>query len=548
MLLKKICEKINNTLSEYYKIGSLERLEILVNVDQKKINFGDISINAPLILAKEKKINPLVIAEELKKILLFEEIEKIEIAGGGFLNFFLKESFFNDCLIAFSSNKSFFEKESFSLNYYNLEFVSANPTGPLHIGHGRGAIIGDILGRVLNLKGYLVTREYYINDAGAQIAKLGNSLFAAYQIECGKEVAIPEDGYHGYYIKDLASGLFKKHGEGLLNKELSFFSDYAKEILLKNIKDTLSQYQVEFDIWFSEKKLHETKAIEEAVMLLEKKGFIFTSEDGAIWFKATAFGDEKDRVLKKNNGDWTYTAADIAYFLDKINRGFTTIVMVLGQDHHSFKIRMEAIAQAFSFNLQNLQIILYQLVTLRHEGELFRMSKRKGNSVELETVIDTVGSDVARFFYLQRKADAHLDFDIKEALEKNINNPVFYIQYAMVRIKSIFEKATPFVSEQDLLFQEDHSFVFSPIEKLILKQISQLDSVLDKIATHFAPHLITYFTLELTALFHVWYNAEQIITADDRKKMKKKLLLLEVTKNCLEICVSILGIDIPDKM
>ncbi len=548
MLLKKICEKIKNTLSEYYKIGSPERFEILVNVDQKKINFGDISINAPLLLAKEKKINPLVVAEELKKILFFEEIEKIEVAGGGFLNFFLKESFFNDCLIAFFSDKSFFKKEAQSLNSYNLEFVSANPTGPLHIGHGRGAIIGDILGRILCLKGYEVTREYYINDAGLQITKLGNSLFAAYQIECGKEVAMPEDGYHGYYLKDLASELFKEYGEELLTKEVSFFSEYAKEILLKNIKDTLSEYQVEFDVWFSEKTLHDSKVIELAVSLLEAKGFVFTSEDGAIWFKATAFGDEKDRVLKKNNGDWTYTAADIAYFLNKINRGFTKIVMVLGQDHHSFKIRMEAIAQAFSFNLDNLQIILYQLVTLRDEGELFRMSKRKGNSVELETVIDTVGSDVARFFYLQRKADAHLDFDIKEALEKNINNPVFYIQYAMVRIKSIFEKATPFISKEDLLLQNDGLFTFSSIEKLILKQISQLDTVLDKIITQLAPHLITYFTLELTALFHAWYNAEQIITADDKKKMKKKLLLLQATKDCLEICVSILGIDIPDKM
>ena len=550
MILKLFCEKLKDKIIFLYKDIPSEKIEILINTDQKKIGFGDLSTNAPMIIAKSKKKNPFFIAEELRRDLCFEEILKIEIGGGGFLNFFFTDSFFQKSLRIFQDEKSFYTKKNYPKDCYNIEYVSANPTGPLHIGHGRGAIIGDILAKVFKLKGYSVIREFYINDAGSQIEKLGLSVCAAYKNLCGQETVIPEDGYHGYYIKEIAEKIFLEYEDTLCDKEIGFFSAYAEKLLLENIKNTLSEYQVIFDSWFSEKNLHKGLMIDRAIQLLDEKGFILKTEDGALWFKSTLFGDEKDRVLKKKTGEWTYTAADIAYFLNKIDRGFTKIIMVLGQDHHSFKIRLEAIAKAFSFNVSNLEIILYQLVTLKNEGELFRMSKRKGNSVELGAVIDTVGSDVARFFYLNKKADAHLEFDIKEALEKNVNNPVFYIQYALVRIKSIFQKAGLFIDLNILQddIESQNLFLFSDIEKLLLKQIGSLDNTLDKILIYYSPHLITYFTLELVSLFHAWYNSEHIIDQKNLKEMKKKLLILRSVDECLKICVMLLGVQIPDKM
>lgn len=548
MIFKKFYNIIKTKLNDFNKNFPLEKLEINPNTDIKKKEFGDISINAPMILAKIKKENPVVLAKEIRDLFADNfEIEKIEIAGGGFLNFFLKDSFFKKYLFELIDQKMFFMKQQYDLNNYNIEFVSANPTGPLHIGHGRGAIIGDVLAKIMKLKGYRVTREFYINDAGSQIEKLGKSVFAMYKNFCGIESIFPEDGYHGYYIKEIAERLYKEHGNQILEKEITFFSFYAKEKLLKNIENTLLEYQVQFDVWFSEKQLHDDAMIEKAIDILDKKGFIYIADDQSIWFKSILFGDEKDRVLKKSNGEWTYTAADIAYFLNKIDRGFTKIIMILGQDHHSFKIRLEAIAAALGFDLNNFYIILYQLVTLKNEGELVRMSKRKGNSIELSTVIDVVGSDVARFFYLNKKADAHLDFNIKDALEKNTNNPVFYIQYAIVRIKSILEKAELYI-DINKIKENDIEDSFQEIEKLLLKQIATLDHTLEKILLYQAPHLISYFTSELASLFHSWYNFEQIIDKENEKRTKKKLLLIKSVQDCLFICADILGIKIPDRM
>lgn len=517
------------------------------NDENSRLEFGDISSNMGFLLAKQLKKNPKEIAEIIKNyIQSHEAIDKVVLAGVGFINIYFRDVLYREYYKKLLLNDSLLYKINKSNKKYNIEFVSANPTGPLHIGHGRGGIIGDVCAKVLALKGYQVVSEYYINDAGVQIEKLGKSLYYQYGILSQKEVIFPDGGYQGEYIVDIAKKLYQKYQDTLLEKDIVWFSEHAKNILLTQIQATLLDYQIEYQVWFSEKILHVNNAINEAVNQLSNKGFTYFSDEGTLWFKSTVFGDEKDRVLKKSDGLWTYTAADIAYFLNKLARGFTDIVMILGQDHHSFKIRIEAIAQALEFNLDNLKIILYQLVTLKNEGEIIRMSKRKGNSIELKDIIDSVGSDVARFFYLQRKADTHLDFDLKEALEKSNKNPVFYIQYALVRIKSILEKSKGFVDINDYSNSIDVIDV-NIHERVLLRKIALFDSILDQICDTYYPHVLTYYAIELATLFHAFYTLYPVIS-DDKNTTCYRLGLNYLVKQVLEKCANLLGISIPERM
>lgn len=517
------------------------------NENHLRIEFGDLSTNIALILSKKLKKNPCEIGELIK--LKLEEspyIEKIVIAGSGFINIYCNDILYQNYYKNLLLDKNFLYNKIISNKKYNIEFVSANPTGPLHIGHGRGAIIGDVCAKVLLLKGYNLETEYYINDAGNQIENLGKSIYYYYASLCNIEASFPDNGYQGEYIIDLAKDIYKKNKNTLLQNNIKWFSEYAKNILLENIKMTLIDYQIIYSNWFSEKKLHLDCSIDRAVSILSKNSYIYQSDEGTIWFKSTLFGDEKDRVIKKSDGSWTYTAADIAYFLNKIERGFSDIVMVLGQDHHSFKTRMHAIAKAFGFDNSKLHIILYQLVTLKNEGEIIRMSKRKGNSIELQHIIDTVGSDVARFFYLQRKADAHLDFDLKEALEKSNKNPVFYIQYALVRIKSILEKSNQLINSDDYV-KSVNAVNLNLYEKILLRKIALFDSVLNQICNTLYPHVLTYYTIELASLFHFFYTMYPIMS-DDKNISCYRIGLSYLIKDVLEKCVSLLGISIPERM
>ncbi len=521
------------------------------NVTSTRSHIGDMSSNIALVIGKEIKKNPLEVAQMISShVSKNPYIEKIDIIKPGFINIFLKQSFYQEqlhYLLNYDSYKNTITQTAEPQKKYNIEFVSGNPTGPLHIGHGRNAILGDILARIFRLKGYNAHSEFYINDAGGQIQKLGNSLFLRYQEQCGIPITFDKNGYHGEYIIDLAKGLYQTYNDSLLQKDLNWFANYAKDILQSQIKQTLDEYQVHFDEWFSEKTLHQSGAIQKAVDLLDEKGLLYTTEeDNTLWFKSTHFGDEKDRVLKKSDGLWTYTAADIAYFLDKINRGYTDIIMILGQDHHSFKIRMEAIAQAFNFDINRFHIILYQLVTLKNENEVIKMSKRKGNSISLQDVIDTVGSDVARFFYLHRKADAHLDFDITVALEKNSHNPVFYIQYALVRMKSIINKVEKVIEAQEILPCMS-SYTFSEQEKVLLRKINMFNEVLNGIIKTLEPHLLAYYTIELASCFHTFYMNHTVLH-DNPSITKVRYGLTLITKHTLEQCAIVLGITIPESM
>ncbi len=527
-----------------------KNISISLTTDAKKQNFGDISTNAALLIAPHVKKQPREVAQELIEAFAHPGIAKSEVAGPGFVNFTLTPRFYIQTAQEILTNPALiFEPKVNDPQTYCVEYVSANPTGPLHLGHGRGAIMGDVLSRVLKQTGNTVTREFYVNDAGSQINKLGNSFKIRCQQALGKNVELPKDAYHGSYLSHLAQTILSEQKanveKAIATDNIAFFTTYAKDYLLNKIKHTLSSYGVEFDVWFSEKVLHIQGAIDQAIEQLAEANYTYT-KDGAIWFKSTAFGDDKDRVLKRSNGELTYFAADIAYIKNKKDRGFKQLVMFLGQDHHGYVGRLKAAAQAFDYKADDLDIIIYQLVTIQEDGEALKLSKRAGRIVSLEDIINTVGTDVARFFYLNRKGEAQLDFNLNLALKKTEENPVFYIQYAYVRAHSIFEKAQEHPSFTNFSSKDIHTL--DEQERLILKNILSLRSLLLDISSNYQTHLISYYTLELAHLFHSYYGSHKVLDENDITQTKHRLAFLSLMKQTFEFCLKILGINILEKM
>ena len=543
-------EKIQHSFLDHikneYKLSEIEHgIECTINTDHEKEQFGDINSNAALVLSKSLKQNPRIIAQELVNNFKNDLIEKIEIAGPGFLNFFLKKEAFELLAKELTTKKSsFFSTELKQKHNYNVEFVSANPTGPLHIGHGRGGIIGDVLSKILVFLGHNVAKEFYTNDAGLQMQKLGLSLKTRCLQKLGEVVNIPEGGYQGEYLVDLAKECIKENGEKIKTKPDCFFTEYAHKKMLNQLKKTLEKYGIDFDVWFSEETLHKSGKIKDAIEVLEKNKFVY-EKDGAVWFKSKEFGDDKDRVLKKSDGQYTYVAADTAYLEDKSDRGFDKLIMILGQDHHSYLVRLNAIKDALGIKKCSLDIILYQLVTLKESGQLLRMSKRAGTMVTLQDVIDAVGTDVARFFYLNRKADAHLDFDIDLAMKKTDENPVYYIQYAYVRTISIIEKAKNAGLKTSIyaaITQINNN------EKVLLRKITSLKHLLEHIGKTYQTHLLTYYVHELAQEFHRYYNKNRVIDLEDVEQSKSRLAIIHILKNTFDLCLDLLGLSKPEKM
>jgi arginyl-tRNA synthetase len=428
-LLHDIHNSLQATIKALFPT-SASAVELLLNTEAHKQQFGDLTSNCALLIAHEQALKPRDVAQKIQEHFQHEAIGSFQIAGPGFINLSLSAQAYH--LLAqelYQQGDLFFKHEQAPTLSYCIEFVSANPTGPLHIGHGRGGIIGDVLSRILSFLGHRVTKEFYINDAGAQMLKLGASFKIRCQQAVGIEVQLPEDAYHGEYLVELAQECIKTYGAEVLKKPDEFFISYAKEELLARLKHTLSTYNISYDVWFSEKTLHDSGAIEKVIDQLKKKELLY-DKDEALWFKSTAFGDDKDRVIKKQTGELTYVAADIAYLENKIERSHDHLIMVLGQDHHSYVQRLKGIMQALGYDPKRLDIILYQLVTIKEGGQALRLSKRAGRIITLDDVIELVGPDVARFFYLHKKADAHLDFDLELALKKTDENPVYYVQYA----------------------------------------------------------------------------------------------------------------------
>lgn len=547
----------------------------VLNVEPSRQEFGDLNANAAMVLAKalrpvsaqgfagqagleplvpsqtrgqdEKSLNPRALAQQIVTEFKNPYISKLEIAGPGFINAYVTPQAFQDLANTLITQKEQFFKhdEDAPKHRYDIEFVSANPTGPLHLGHGRGAIIGDVLGNVLKCIGHDVTKEFYINDAGNQINKLGQSFKVRCQQALGIHAELPEDGYRGEYLLELAQECVKEYGKEVLDKPESFFDGYAKEFLLKKIKQTLEDYGVTFDVWFSEKTLHESGSIDRAIKLLQERKMIYEHEH-ALWFASTQFGDDKDRVVKKSTGEWTYAAADIAYLLDKSKRGFDHLVMILGHDHHSYAVRLQGIRQALGLERIDLAIILYQLVTMKASGQLVQMSKRAGTMVTLKDVIDEVGKDVARFFYLNRKADAQLEFDLDLALKKTEENPVFYVQYAYVRTGSILEKATAQAEFKDITIADAAGL--GAAEALLIKKIASLKHLLEVIGTTHQTHYLTYYTTELADIFHRYYAQNRVIEMSNIAQSRARLLMIQLLRDTFATCFDLLGISKPQKM
>jgi arginyl-tRNA synthetase len=545
-------DQIKNSLFDFlnkqFQIEAqvLNRIDFTLNIDDSKQQFGDISTNAALILAKHVQQAPQQIANDIKTNFKLDDITKIEIAGPGFINLFLTTGTYQKLLQELTSQKSsFFKPENLIPENYLLEYVSANPTGPLHFGHGRGGIIGDALGNILNFLGHHVTREFYINDAGNQMHNLGLTLQARCKQALGIPAELPEEGYKGEYMLEIAQECLAECGPDVINQDVKFFSRYAETKLLARIKQTLADYGIKFDIWFSEKTLHESGAITHAIEKLTAGGYTFVADD-ALWFKSTQFGDDKDRVLRKSNGELTYAAADIAYMLSKVERGADHLIMILGQDHHSYAVRVEGFRQALGLASTKLDVILYQLVSLSMSGEAVRMSKRAGKFVTLHDIIDEVGKDVARFFFLNRKADSHLDFNLDLALKKTEENPVYYIQYAYVRIKGILRKASEYAELQNIN-EADAKFVNEP-EHQIIKKIVYLKELLQNIARNHQTHQLTYYAQELARMFHAYYSHCKVLDLDQIAQSRMRLLLLKQLEQTIGIVLELLGLEQPEKM
>lgn len=536
-------------LKDHFKLDddAIHSCHFTLNTDPHKKEFGDLNSNAPMVLAKIAKRNPRIIAQEIIDSFKHPAIERIEIAGPGFLNAWISAQAYQELAKQlYKQQEEFFKlPANIPKKKYDIEFVSANPTGPLHLGHGRGGIIGDVLGTVLRFLGHQVTKEFYVNDAGNQIAKLGASFKARCLQALGIQAAVPEDGYQGEYLLDLAHECIKEYGSSVSKKSDDFFEHYAKTKLQERIKKTLEHYGIYFDVWFSEKTLHTTGAIQEAIKYLQEHNHIY-EKDGALWFNSTAFGDDKDRVVKKSTGEFTYVAADIAYLRNKAQRGFDHLIMVLGHDHHSYVTRLQGLLRALNLGHLPLDIILYQLVTMKASGQLVQMSKRAGTMVTLQEVIDEVGTDVARFFYLNRKADAQLEFDLDLALKKTEENPVYYVQYAYVRTGSILQKAQQESGLQNIT-DTDAAFL-GESEHLLLKKIASLKQVLETIADHHQTHILAYYMIELADLFHKYYAHARVIDPENIKQSRARLLLIQLLRSTFQLGLTLLGISQPEKM
>lgn len=547
-----VIEQIQAAFADYLQktfnipLDEAEAGNFALNVDENKQQFGDLNANVPMILAKTVGKSPRDIAQQIIDGFSHPYLTKIEIAGPGFLNAWLTEKAIQKLAeqLGIEQDKFFKLNPDVPRHNYSIEFVSANPTGPLHLGHGRGGIIGDVLGNILKFIGNKITKEFYINDAGAQIKKLGVSFKIRCQQVTGIDVALPEDAYHGEYLIALAKQCIAEHGLSVIQNDEQFFIDYAYSHLLDCLKKTLETYGIHFDVWFSEKSLHTSGAIEHALEILEKHGYLY-EKDGALWFKATEFGDDKDRVVRKSSGEYTYVAADIAYLLNKAERGFDKLIMVLGHDHHSYAVRLEAARKALGLHC-TLDVILYQLVRMKASGQLMRMSKRAGHIVTLDGVIETVGTDVARFFYLNRKADAQLEFDLDLALKKTEENPVYYVQYAYVRTKSILEKAAQEAALQDIS-KADSAYIGHE-EALLIKKIASLKELLANISHNYQTHLLTYYVLELATLFHRYYSQHRVIDMTKIEQSRGRLYLIKLLNETFKRCLQLLEISCPDKM
>lgn len=516
----------------------------------KEEKFGDFATNAAMIAASRLKKNPREIAQKIVDEISADALfSSVNVAGPGFINMTIKPEKWVDAIPTIIDGGDDFGKSGVGNGARVIvEFMSANPTGPLHVGHGRVAVVGDMLARLLTHAGYNVHREYYINDVGLQMDNLGRST-----IERAKEIlgrSFGEPAYKGDYMKDIARDFLDKFGNDVMDKPedelLSIARGFTAEDILKDIKNDLANFRVTFDEWFSEERLHSAGGVEGAIQGLVENGHVYENE-GALWLKTDTAGDDKDRVVKRANGVTTYLAADIAYHKNKLDRGFQIMVDVWGADHHGYIPRMKSVIQALGADPERLVVRLVQIVNLKRGGELVAMSTRSGVFTTLREIVDEVGVDATRYFFLMRSADSHLDFDVDLAKKHSDENPVFYIQYAHARCVNIFgtakERGVPMVPFAEI----DKSLIQNPDELRLIRKLLQFPEVVADCAQTYQPHPITQYLTDTAALFHYFYKHNRVVV-DDVCLTQARLWLVESVRIVLRNGLDLLGITAPERM
>jgi len=526
--------------------------------EPRHLSHGDFSTNVAMVSASIQKMAPRKIAEVLVPFIKVSKetgslVEKVEIAGPGFINFFLANAAWHPVVDQILEKDEAYGASKIGKNEkVQVEFVSANPTGPLHVGHGRGAAVGDSVGNILSFAGFDVQKEYYINDSGRQIRTLGTSVYLRLLQMTGKKIEFPDDCYKGEYIKDLAGEILETKGDDFIQKDekeaIAVCAKFAAKKILNGIKDDLSDFGVSFDQWFSEQSLYDSGRVEKAIDAFKSKKLIYEKE-GALWFKTEDFGDEKNRVVVRNNGLTTYFASDIAYHMEKYERGFQKVIDVWGADHHGYIKRIDASIVASGRKSEQFEVILVQLVNLLRGGKPFQMSTRAGEFVTLKDIVDEVGKDAARFMFLSRSYDSGLDFDLELAKQKNSENPVYYVQYVHARITGILLKAQNEKIIQDIDFKKgEHLNLLETLEEIhLLKILNGFKENVEKSASTLHPHIIFTYLMSLASAFHGYYNKHKVIT-DDRELSLARLSLVLGVKKVIRNGLALLGVTAPERM
>ncbi|MEW4970731.1 arginine--tRNA ligase [Bacillus stercoris] len=554
-----IAEQMKDVLKEEIKAAVLKaglaeesQLPNVVLETPKDKTHGDYSTNMAMQLARVAKKAPRQIAEEI--VAHFDKgkasIEKMDIAGPGFINFYMNNQYLTKLIPSvLEAGEAYGETNIGNGERVQVEFVSANPTGDLHLGHARGAAVGDSLCNVLSKAGYDVSREYYINDAGNQINNLALSVEVRYFEALGLEKPMPEDGYRGEDIIAIGKRLAEEYGDRFVNEEeserLAFFREYGLKYELDKLRKDLENFRVPFDVWYSETSLYQNGKIDKALEAIREKGHVY-EEDGATWFRSTTFGDDKDRVLIKKDGTYTYLLPDIAYHKDKLDRGFDKLINVWGADHHGYIPRMKAAIEALGYEKGTLEVEIIQLVHLYKNGEKMKMSKRTGKAVTMRDLIEEVGLDAVRYFFAMRSADTHMDFDLDLAVSTSNENPVYYAQYAHARICSMLRQG----EEQGLTPAADLDFSYIQSEKEydLLKTIGGFPEAVAEAAEKRIPHRVTNYIYDLASALHSFYNAEKVIDPENEEKSRARLALMKATQITLNNALQLIGVSAPEKM
>ncbi len=550
-----IINQVKETLIEEIK-ASIIKSELVETVPEIKIETpkdpanGDYSSNIAMVLTKLARKNPREIANQIVENLDTNKanVKKVDIAGPGFINFYLDQQYLTEIIkTALTKGETFGQTEERKNESIIVEYVSANPTGDLHIGHARNAAVGDTLSNVLSAAGYDVTREYYINDAGKQIENLAHSIEARYNQALGLDAELPEDGYYGKDIIAIGKELAEKHPEikdQAEEERIKTFRKLGLDYEMKKLKQDLTDFNIHFDNWFSETSLYETNKISAVLDKMTELGYTY-EQDGATWLKTTEFGDDKDRVLIKQDGTYTYFLPDIAYHYDKVERGFDKLINLFGADHHGYINRLKASLETFGVDSKLLEIQIMQMVRLLQDGVEVKMSKRTGNAITLRDIMDEVGIDAARYFLTMRSPDTHFDFDMELAKKESQDNPVYYAQYAHARISSIIRQA----EEKGITIDQNVDLSLITHEKAfdLLKKIAEFEPTIVSAAESRSPHRITNYIQDLAAQFHKFYNAEKVLT-DDAEKTKAHLALIEAARITLRNALALVGVSAPESM